>query len=183
MFRLITLGLFVISGYGQSVKQAHEELANAARNPYELARYIDSHAGFEWAPLWKALRVTNPPIMPKCEPKPFSSSCPVDLITVLKPSQVIVAVQSWPEDAYLRFLRDASGWRYAGSYEAFKKNFAGRHEVSRIAGKPFLRVSCQGASGSNWDSEYEQWLDLTQPDFEPVFGFTVQGSEGHMGLV
>jgi hypothetical protein len=47
---------------------------------------------------------------------------------------------------------------------------------------PFLRISGQGASGSDVDSEIETWFDLTQTGFEPVFRYTVQGSENRMGV-
>jgi hypothetical protein len=57
-----------------------------------------------------------------------------------------------------------------------------RYGISRTPGKSFLRVSIQGANGSNWDSEIETWFDLSLPDFTPVFAFTVQGSDNRMGL-
>lgn len=62
------------------------------------------------------------------------------------------------------------------------KNYGGRYEISRVGEKPFLRISSQGANGSDIDSETETWSDLTQSDFKPVFGFTVQGTEHRMGI-
>jgi hypothetical protein len=103
-------------------------------------------------------------------------------MTVFKPSQVILALSGWPESTYLRFLENGPRWRYAGTQSAMVKNYGGRHEVSRVADKPFLRISSQGANGSGIDSEIETWFDLTLPDFEPVFGFTVQGAEHRMGI-
>jgi len=45
----------------------------------------------------------------------------------------------------------------------------------RFAGKPFLEISVQGASGSGLASETAEWFDLTLPGFEPAFSFPVQG--------
>ena len=96
---------------------------------------------------------------------------------MFKPEQVIVAVQTLAYEIYLRFFRQGATWKYAGSTDSYKKNHAGRHEITRIGDKTFLRISGQGASGSDWDSEVESWYDLSRQDFEPVFGFTVQGGE------
>jgi len=167
MLRLIALGIFAVSLSAQN-----------ATNPYDLARSIDSH-NVDWASIWKKLGVAKPPEMPRCE---VNWSCSADVITVLKPTQAIVVVVAPPEDMYLRFLEAGSGWRYAGNYIAIKKNFGERYEISRTLDKSFLRVFGQGANGSNWDSEIETWFDLSLPDFEPVFGFTVQGIDNRMGL-
>lgn len=107
-----------------------------------------------------------------------------DLITVLNPPQVILTVQSAVDDTYIRFLSAGAGWRYGGTAGTFKKNYRGRHELVRIGGKPFLTIAGQGANGSDWDSEVESWLDLSKPEFKPVFGFTTRGDEvvGGFGL-
>ncbi len=169
MFRLIALGIFAVSVCAQN-----------AANPYDLARSIDSH-NVDWTSIWKKLGVTKPPEMPRCDPA-SSILCSADVITVLKPSQAIVVVVAPPKDVYLRFLEVGSGWRYAGFHIANKKNFGERYEISRMLGKSFLRVSSQGASGSNVDSEIETWFDLSQQDFEPVFEFTVLGSDLRMAV-
>lgn len=49
-------------------------------------------------------------------------------------------------------------------------------------GKPFLRVSEQGYSGSGLSSEVEHWIDLSRPEFDPVFSFTPQGVEHRLGF-
>lgn len=182
MFRLLALALSALSLFGQNpARSADDELGRATRNPYDLASFISSHPNFQWAPLWKALHVADPPDIGGCDEQP-NRLCSVDLITLFKPSQVILAIAGMPSDTYLRFLQDSSGWRYSGSHNTYRKNFAEKHQISRIGGKPFLRVSQQGASASNWDSEVEQWLDLSRPEFVPVFAFTVQGNENRMGF-
>jgi hypothetical protein len=83
-------------------------------------------------------------------------------------------------DYYLRFLNQASTWKFAGYNEAFLRYYNRRHELMRFADKPFLKVSVQGASGTGIASEIEEWFDLTQPAFDPVFSFPVQG---HVALM
>ncbi len=169
MFRLIALAILAIPLCAQNMA-----------NPYDLVRSIDSHNS-NWTSLWNAPRITEPRSLPRCDPS-TTWPCSVDVITVLKPSQAIVALSGWPESTYLRFLEDGSGWRYAGLEDAIVKNYGRRYEISRIADKPFLRISSQGANGSDVDSEIESWFDLSLPDFEPVFEFTVQGSEIRFGV-
>jgi hypothetical protein len=168
MFRLIALGVFAAASL----------CAQNAINPYDLAKSIDSH-NVDWASIWKRLGAAKPPETPQCD---ADFPCSASVITALKPSQAIVAVLGLPADVYLRFLETGTGWRYAGSYGAIEKNFGRRYEISRMFDNSFLRVSSQGANGSNWNSEVEAWFNLSQPDFKPVFAFTVQGSEDRMGL-
>jgi hypothetical protein len=167
MFRLIALAIFAIPVCAQNTA-----------NPYDLAGDIDSH-NVAWASIWKKLGVTKPPDMPRCE---VDWQCLADVVTVLNPSQAILVVVAKPENVYLRFIADGVGWRYAGHHISVKKNFGERYQISRMLGKTFLRVSSQGANGGDIDSEVESWFDLSLPDFEPVFEFTVQGSEIRFGV-
>jgi hypothetical protein len=162
MLRLIALGILAIPVCAQT-----------AVNPYDLARFIDSHTNIDWAPIWKAWGVAKPPEMPTCGRG--LDRCSADVITVPKPSQAILAVEGWLSDTYLRFVEDGSGWRFAGAYHTSANFHPGRYEVTRIAGERFLRVSGDDAYGTGVDSEIETWFDLSRADFEPVFAFTVQG--------
>jgi hypothetical protein len=168
MFRLIVLGILAAQAWAQSTV-----------SPYDLARAIDSHSA-DWSAIGRTLGVSDLELLPRCDPS-TTWPCSVDAITVLKPSQIIIALSGWPESTYLRFLEDGTRWRHTGTHVAFRKNHDERYEISRFAEKPFLRVSGQGASGSNIDSEIETWFDLTQSGFEPIFRFTVQGWENRMG--
>jgi len=164
MFRLIALGIFAIPICAQNVA-----------NPYDLARSISTHEDIDWPALWKTLGVTNPPYPPNC------GACSPEVITMFDPSQVILAVPTPPEPLYFRFLQDASGWRFAGLQHAIIKNHGERHEIGDVGKKRFLRTSRQGASGSDMDSEIETWFDLSRPDFESAFEFTVQGVDSRLG--
>jgi hypothetical protein len=167
--RPIALGILAVSACAQT-----------APSPQDLAHAIDSHKA-DWASISKALGVTDLSVLPRCDPSTIWP-CSVDVITVFKPAQVILALSGWPESSYLRFLENGSRWLYVGTQGAMVKNYGGRYEISRVAENPFLRISSQGANGSDIDSEIETWFDLTLSDFEPVFGFTVQGTEHRMGI-
>ena len=185
MFRLAALTLLVISLPAQIPSVQDEELARAAKNPYDLARFIDSHLGFDWNVLWKALGIQPLFIQPCGKLSNGRKHCSTELITVLDPDQMILVVQgdATPADIYLRFLQEKpGGWRFAGADWVAIHNHPRRHEVDRSTGKPFLRVSSQGDRGSDVDSEIEDWFDLTQPGFEPVFSFPVQGYQQRFGF-
>jgi len=185
MFRLIAPALLGISLSAQTPSVRDEELSRAAKNPYDLARFIDSHLGFDWDVLWKALVIQPLLIQPCGKLSNGKRQCSTELITVLHPDQIILIVQgdATPADIYFRFLQEKSGsWRFAGAFWAAIHNHPRRHEVDRSTGKPFLRVSSQGLRGSDVDSEIEDWFDLTQSGFDPVFSFTVQGYQQRFGF-
>ena len=185
MFRFVPLALLVISLSAQTPSVQDEQLSRAARNPYDLARFIDSHLGFDWDVLWKALSTKPLMIQPCGKLSGGERQCSTELITVLDPDQVILIVQGdfTPADLYLRFLQEKAGsWRFAGAVWEAIHNHPRRHEVDRSTGKPFLRVSSQGVRGSDVDSEIEDWFDLTQPGFDPVFSFPVNGNQHRLGF-
>ena len=66
-----------------------EELARVAKNPYDLARFIDSHLGFDWNVLWKALGIQPLFIQPCGKLSNGRKHCSTELITVLDPDQMI----------------------------------------------------------------------------------------------
>ncbi len=99
--------------------------------------------------------------------------------------QAIVLVQgdATPADIYIRFLQTKDeSWTFSGIQSAQIHNHPRRHEVDRSTGTPFLRIASQGIRGSDVDSEFEEVYDLTQPGFEPVFSFTVQGHQQRLGF-
>jgi hypothetical protein len=68
MLRLIAMGILAIPLCAQT-----------AVNPYDLARFIDSHSG-EWASLSKAMGLSDLPVLPRCDPSTVWP-CSVDVIT------------------------------------------------------------------------------------------------------
>jgi hypothetical protein len=96
---------------------------------------------------------------------------------------VIIECNQSPGDQYIRYTHQPDGtWRCEGAQIFEIRNYPRRHEIDRTSGKPFLRISGEGSRGSGLGEEFEQWFDLNQPGFEPVFGFPVQGFESRMGF-
>jgi hypothetical protein len=81
-------------------------------------------------------------------------------------------------DVYVRYLRKKNGdWQFAGTHEAMVNEYPRRHEFAQVNGKPFLKVASDHTQvGFALSQEVEDWFDLTQPTFQPVFSFTRQGS-------
>jgi hypothetical protein len=180
MLPVITLALLPFLPQDTRLSQ-NDELVRAAKNPYDLARFIDSHLAFDWEVLWKALGTKGEFIQPCGRLSDGKKGCSTELITVLNPDQEILLVEAGaaPADIYIRFLKEKNGaWRFSGIQGAEIRNHPRRHEVDRSTGTPFLRISSQGVRGSGIDSEVEAWFDLTQTGFDPAFSFTVQGYVG-----
>jgi hypothetical protein len=178
---MLPLVLAVLPLLAQSVPRSqNDELVRASKNPYDLARFIDSHLGFDWNVLWKALGTEGASIQPCGKLSDGKGGCSSELITVLNPDQTIVLVKGdfTPADVYIRFMHEKNGsFKFSGMQGAEIHNYPRRHEVDRSTGVPFLRISVQGLRGSDIGSEIENWYDLTRSEFEPVFSFTVHGSQ------
>jgi hypothetical protein len=168
--------LVAIAGVG-------EDLASAAKSPYEIARFVDTHITFRWEPLWKSLGIQNDVFMQPCgELNGAKRDCSEEFITIPDPFQVILILRhglAMPE-VYLRFLRErgtgtTAPWKFGGYYSPLVKYFEPRHRMLRFGMKPFLVVTRQGISGSGWSSEIDDWIDLTTEKFEPVFSLTTKG--------
>jgi hypothetical protein len=178
MRRAAVLTMWAMTSFARAA--ADTEILQASKSPSALARYIESHRNFDWRPLWRALELSDTPILP-CE-EPFQ--CATEQIKVAAPPQTVMAIHL-PAGAvvYIRYFGDdRKGWRRAGAITATIKNHPPRHSVTRVGTKPFLHISTQGVSGSDMSSEVEWWLDLTRPEFEPAFAFTPQGSQHRMGF-
>ena len=163
------------------------QIALAAKSPFTLARYIESHKNLDWDALWKALGVRDPKVSdPPCG-SATHNPCTTSILTVLNPDQAILIVQSdgrKTNDIYLRYRPAAKGgWRFAGERSAFINEAPRRYEVFRVGIKPFLKISSDFSEvDGGFIQEVEEWLDLTQPGFASVFSFTVGGSENRFSF-
>ena len=183
LFRLAIVALLLpVMGAAASVD---EELAQAAKSPYDIARFVDTHVTFRWEALWSALGIQKNAdvfMQPCGELGGPKRDCAEELVTVLDPFQVILILRhdlAEPE-VYLRFLRKSgpdnpAPWEFGGYYSPRIKYFEPRHRTVRFGNKPFLVITQQGVSGSDWSSEVDEWMDLTLPKFESVFSLTTQG--------
>lgn len=183
---MLPLVLMLIPRLVQSVPASQDDdLVRAAKNPYDLARFIDSHLGFDWNALWKALGTEGAFIQPCGKLSGGQQGCTTELITVLNPDQAILLVQgdATPADIYIRYMQEKNGsWRFSGVQEAFIHNHPRRHEVERSSGTLFLRIASQEVRGSGVDSEAENWYDLTQLEFKRIFSFIVQGHQRRLNF-
>lgn len=169
----------VFSAFALAQNAPEPEIARAAKSPYDLARYIDSHEKIDWPTLWRALGI-KPDLGLSC-----SSDCVTELIVVENPEQAILIVEAFLQyDVYLRFGKGAAGnWRFGGEYHAWiRGEHPRRHEIYRVGNTRFLRVLRQGPRGSGVDAEVEDWLDLSRTGVQPVFSFTVRGHEDVLGV-
>jgi hypothetical protein len=160
-----------------------DDIVLASKSPLLLARYIEAHKLFNWDALTNALGIREKePIYAPCGgPKDVQNPCSTSLLTVLNPDQQILIIQGellQHNDVYLRYLRKSNGeWTFAGKRTAFVKEFPRRHEAVRLNGKPLLKIASDHSQiGGALVQEVEDWIDLAQPGFDPVFSFTPEGS-------
>ncbi len=159
-----------------------EDLAQAAKSPYDIARFVDTHPTFDWAPLWKALGINENLVqLQSCGE---GQECSEELITIL-PFQVIVLLRGgnshW-EEVYLRFRRPGGPelpgpWSFAGCYSNVLRQYEPKHELIRFGSKPFLLISgTQQDAGVGWRGVEQAWFDLTTAKLEPVFDLLIEGA-------
>ncbi len=154
----------------------------AAKSPITLAQYLKTHKNSDWDAMWKALGVpVRDGIEPRCGLSP-EESCATQIIDVANPDQAILVVEtSVPrsDDIYLRYMKTQDGgWQFAGQQSVFFNEGVREHEITRVGNKPFLTtLSDHGQNGVSIQQRIQSWFDLTQPGLEPVFSFTIEGSE------
>ena len=182
--------VIVLSSVAFAQTAPDTDVVLAAKSPITLARYVESHPIVDWKHLRSALGVKESPywIAPCGSDFPAAESgCSAEIVTLANPGQAILIIRGGDFSytvEYLRYCQDSMGaWRFTGGYSASKRNGPSHHEVMRFGGKPFLKVSSnRDQAGGAIVQQLEEWFDLTQPDFEPVFSFTPDGSEGRFGL-
>jgi len=184
MFRLAAAMILCPVAFAQTAQEA--EIALAVKSPTTLARYVESHSAIDWKALRSALGLKEEvPWLAPCGGD--FGECSAEIVALASPDQAIVIIRggglSFAAE-YLRYLLGANGdWQFAGENSASKRNGPSNHEVMRVGGKPFLKISSDHSEGGAAISqEIEDWFDLAQPDFEPVFSFTVDGSQGRWGF-
>jgi hypothetical protein len=185
MYRVAAVMILSPFVFSQDAQQT--ELAVASKSPFQLARYLESHKIVDWGALRSSLGTRDPlgigdppSLYVPCGEAP-ENPCSTQVVTVLNPDQEILIIQGnlvRRNDVYLRYLRKTNGeWQFAGERRAWVNEYPRRHEVMRLDGKPFLKISRdRSQAGGALMQEVEDWFDLTQPGFDPVFSFTAQGS-------
>ncbi len=180
MFRVAAAVMFSSIVLAQNAP--HAEVA-AARSPLTLARYIGAHEdNADWDGFWRALERPAPTLMyPLCG-APTIFSCVTETVMLPRYDQAILIIQSEglrADDLFLRYIQEADGsWRFAGFHLAVAGGtYPRRHEISQLDGKPFLKIASDLSQvGGTLGENIEEWFDLSEPNFEPVFSFTADGS-------
>ncbi|HEX4809563.1 MAG TPA: hypothetical protein VH325_11575 [Bryobacteraceae bacterium] len=166
------------------------EIALAVKSPMSLARYVESHRSIEWKTVRNALGLGESSywLAPCGSNFPAAEArCSTEAITTTRPDQVIVVIRGGVDSyavEYLRYLRDANGgWSFSGENSALQRNAPSDRKLLSIWNEPFLAISSDHSqTGVATGQMREEWFDLTQPGFEPVFSFTVDGSQSHFGF-
>jgi len=173
--------LFAIAvSVAAAADQSAADLERIAQSPYEIDRYVRQAQPSDWKPLAQALHLRRDWVLPPCDPRPGAlRDCASELIAIAEPPQVILLLRHEPSmlEVYFRFVQVSGSerWRLTGEYEPFVKYFAPTHKVVMIGDRPHLFVTAQGNAGTCMSSHREEWIDLTQPDMEPIFARTVKG--------
>ncbi len=169
--RWLAFVLFASIAFAQSDVDA--ELAKAAKSPYDLARFVDSHQEFDVAALWKALGAKSLLAGPRCR---FTE----ELISVVNPFQVIVHLHDIRRNFVMSIFVIGVRAERRNEHVAIRgavckrgqRYYEPHQEVRHIGPKPYFLATEQGVSGSDWGSQIENWFDLTLPTFEPVLRLT-----------
>jgi hypothetical protein len=184
MYRFAVTILFASMAYAQT-----DEIARAVKSPTTLTKYLESHRNVDWKAVRKALGLKEDErwVAPCGEESVRGGpECSAEVITVAEPEQALVVVASGTSASveYLRYLNDTRGGRkFSGEFSANRLQGPSHHELVRSGGKPILEItSNHSQNGIPVQQQLEEWFDLTQPNFEPVFSFTPEGSEGRWGF-
>jgi hypothetical protein len=173
---------FASMAFGQNAREA--EIALAAKSPNALARDVESHRTIDWKALRTALGLTeskNWQAPCGVDSPVVDAPCSVDAVTVSQPDQAILIIRgrefSWAAE-YLHYWKTSGdGWRFSGEKSVGERNAPSEHRLMQIGDKPFFVISGDYSQiGFAIHQVLEDWFDLTQKSFEPVFSVTVDGS-------
>ncbi len=177
----IRLWLIALAPFPLLMASDTADLARAARSPEAIYQFVQTHSAIAWSPLLDQLGIDRKKItLPDCNEE---YRCSAELIAVPRlPAQTIVLLRHDYSmiELYLRFssARQPDGtaqWRFAGYFNPWAKYFPLSHRVFAFGSRPYLAATEQGISGSGLSSKVETWMDLSLPDFNPVFSYTMTG--------
>lgn len=170
----IFVGVWRVALFSVAMAGQTPEIVEAARSPFALKRYVNTHEGFDWEPLWKSLPGPKGGFLPLCG----RGDCVAETVVIAAPNQVFVMLESRGSAlrAYLRYMPAPNAtWKCTGVYFPYAKYFDLSHRLAFGGETPFLMITSQGISGSGVSSKLENWFDLTRAEFQPVFGYVVEG--------
>jgi hypothetical protein len=151
---------------GQTLTPAETaELARAAKDPFDLARFIDTHPAPGWDTEVKSRTLI---VAPNYQQRDFEA-CKSKLLTLKAPEQVIVVIECAFIKDFVRYTHQSNGsWQAEGTAGTGPREPT-EYKLDRVSGTTFLRVKSELDHGSNVHAEGERWYDLVRPGFEPAF--------------
>jgi hypothetical protein len=156
-------------------------IREAAKSPYTLAKLIEANPHLDESTLAKVLALDERGFRLPCN---FGvSDCTVRVETVSDPDLALVVIQNGipGRDVYLRYAKKPGDlWQFAGAAGATAHYGAPTHETLRMWGKPFLKtVADWSQNGAGIVDHVEEWFDLTNAEFTPLFSFSAEsGTNG-----
>lgn len=155
-------------------------IREAVKSPDTLAALIAANPHLDESTLAKALHVDGRDFTLPCNF--VASECSVKVEKVepaSNPKTALVVIQNdLPGiDVYLRYMRNsADAWQFAGAARASAHYGPITREIVRMWGKPFLKTHADWSqNGGGITDHVEEWFDLTNAEFTPVFSFTSEG--------
>lgn len=158
-----------------------EDLARAAKSPYDLARFVNTHVEFSWEPMARALGINDYSHLP-CGQEGFGPNlelmhqptCSAAVLRVANPPQAIaILYPTGIGPTLLRYRQKGSSWEFAGAYELMGKDLLPVYTVIRFGKRSYFIVRHREMPGSGLQSEIEEWIDLETAKFEPVFSLVI----------
>ena len=181
----LLLGLLLLTHF---VQPETDDIPAIAANPYQFARFVNTHPGYDLSPFWRIFKIT-PPHGGEFELNCEEGGCKAELIGFRdgKIFGTVVRVDSggWPGAIFLRFRQQTpdlmSKWRFVDSFEPDSSGISPDHRSITVNKYDFFLIRERGPHGTGLSSMTQQIFDLTEPRFEPVLTYTDEGYEAMMG--
>lgn len=155
-------------------------IREAVKSPYTIATLISANPHIDESTLAKALNLDESDFSLPCNFSVSECSVKVEKIEpVSSPEMTLVVIQNdLPGvDVFLRYARKSGdAWRFTGAARTSAHYGAPTHEIVRMWGKPFLKTDSDWSqNGAGILDHVEEWFDLADAGFKPVFSFTSEG--------
>ncbi len=158
----------------------NDDLAKAARSPYQIARFVQSHTDFDWEEMWKALGVARKDDKPCLHSCDEGDRCTAETLWYNNELDTVLRLnnETWHSHVFLRFHRadpDRDEWRFLGYFQPDGMSFEPEHKVLRIEGQNLLFITELGDAGSDVAVVWKNLFDLNAPGFKPALRFVEAG--------
>jgi Carboxypeptidase regulatory-like domain len=160
-----------------------DAIAKAIESPAALARFLKANSTIDWSLLRRALGLAEA----KYWRPPCADNCSTQIVPVPNADQAILVIRGdeiSPTVEYLRYVKNSNGaWRFAGEKNSYQRNSPSSYRLMKWGEKPFVAISSDlSQNGFATQQVLEEWFDLAQQDFLPVFAFTPEGSQWRFGF-